>query len=77
MAQAIFPRELDAMDGGAHPENKGAGPVKRLIEAGARDVILGGKERKLQALKIQRDAHDFVAAGLTTGASWMLSRRQN
>ena len=44
------------MCGLAHAENKGARPVKRLIEPGVRYVVFGGKERELQALKMQRYA---------------------
>jgi hypothetical protein len=39
-------------------------PVKGLIEPGSCDIVVRNKERELQALNIQRDAHDLVGAGL-------------
>jgi hypothetical protein len=49
MEQPIFPRELDAVRRSAHLEDKGARPIKRLIKTGVGYVVLGGKERELQA----------------------------
>jgi len=52
------------MCGLAHAENKGTRPVNGLIEPGACDIVVSDKECELHALKIQRDAHDLVAACL-------------
>jgi hypothetical protein len=74
MVQAILPRELDAMSGHAKAENKGARPVKRPIEPGAFDIVVNDKKRELQAVKIQRDAHDLVAACLHGTAGYCQQR---
>ena len=45
VGHAVLPRELDSICGLAHAENKGARPVKGLIEPGASDIVVSDKER--------------------------------
>jgi hypothetical protein len=65
VGQAVLPRELNSVSGPVHVEDKGGGPVERLVEAG--HIMVGSEKRELQALQVQRDAHDLVAASLHHG----------
>jgi hypothetical protein len=64
MGQAVFPRKLDALPDPIHVEHESGRPIHRLVETSTGKIMVRRQQRKLQALQVQRDAHDLVAARL-------------
>jgi hypothetical protein len=77
VGQAVLPRELNSVSGPVHVEDKGGGPVERLVEARAGHIMVGSEKRELEACRSSVMLTISSPPVFTTGAIWMLSRRQN